>query len=73
MPIDPALKAKQNLYEDTVIHYMNKEDGHVIVLSDDQAFSTQLRLTLAKELGLSSPTCSRPCPTRISCCACCAK
>ena len=55
MPIDPALKAKQNLYEDTVIHYMNKEDGHVIVLSDDQAFSTQLRLTLAKELGLSSP------------------
>ena len=55
MPIDPALKAKQNLYEDTVIHYMNKEDGHVIVLSDDQAFSTQLRLTLAKEMGLSSP------------------
>ena len=55
MPIDPALKAKQNLYEDTVIHYMGKEDGHVIVLSDDQAFTTQLRLTLAKELGLSSP------------------
>lgn len=55
MPLDQAQKAKQNLYEDTVIHYMSKEDGHVIVLSDDQAFSTQLRLTLAKELGLSSP------------------
>lgn len=55
MPIDPALKAKQNLYGDTVIHYMGKEDGHVIALSDDQAFTTQLRLTLAKELGLFSP------------------
>lgn len=55
MPLDPAQKAKQNLYEDTVIHYMTKEDGHVIVLTDDQAFSTQLRLTLAKEMGLSSP------------------
>ncbi|WP_165174872.1 response regulator [Desulfovibrio sp. ZJ369] len=55
MPLDHAQKAKQNSYEDTVINYMSKENGHVIVLSDDQAFSTQLRLTLAKELGLSSP------------------
>ncbi len=55
MALDHAQKAKQTLYEDTVIYYMSKENGHVIVLSDDQAFSTQLRLTLAKELGLSSP------------------
>ena len=31
------------------------DGGHVIALTDDQAFSTQLRLTLAKELGLSAP------------------
>lgn len=55
MPMDPALKARQNTYANTIINYMRKEEGHIIALSDDQAFSTQLRLTLAKELGLTSP------------------
>ncbi|ATD81845.1 MULTISPECIES: tetratricopeptide repeat protein [Desulfovibrio] len=55
MASDPALKARQTSYQDTVINYISKEGGHVIALTDDQAFSTQLRLTLAKELGLSAP------------------
>ncbi|CAK7024939.1 MAG: Lipopolysaccharide assembly protein B [Desulfovibrio sp.] len=55
MASDPVQKARQTSYQDTVINYITKEGGHVIVLTDDQAFSTQLRLTLAKELGLSAP------------------
>ena len=47
MASDPALKARQTSYQDTVINYISKEGGHVIALTDDQAFSTQLRLTLA--------------------------
>ena len=55
MASDLALKARQTSYQDTVINYISKDGGHVIALTDDQAFSTQLRLTLAKELGLSAP------------------
>ena len=52
---DAMLRARQNSYQDTVITYLAKENGHVFVVSDDQAFCTQLRLTLAKEMGLGAP------------------
>lgn len=55
MAFDMAPQAKHISYQDTVINYMKKDGGHVIVLTDDQAFSTQLRLTLAKDLGLTAP------------------
>ena len=55
MAADIAPKATFISYQDTVINYMKKDRGHVIVLTDDQAFSTQLRLTLAKDLGLTTP------------------
>ncbi|MDD4702012.1 MAG: tetratricopeptide repeat protein [Desulfovibrio sp.] len=55
MATDTAPKAKFISYQDTVINYMKNDGGHVIVLTDDQAFSTQLRLTIAKDLGLTSP------------------
>lgn len=51
---EAVLRARQNSYQDTVITYMAKENGHIFAVSDDQAFCTQLRLTLAKELGLSA-------------------
>lgn len=47
-------RAKLNSYQETVITYITKENGHILAVSDDQAFSTQLRLTLAKEMGLTS-------------------
>lgn len=56
MALDNAQKARQNLYEDTVISYMSKDNGHIILLSDDQVFTTQLRLTIVKELGITSPS-----------------
>jgi len=52
---DAMLRARQNSYQDTVITYLAKENGHVFAVSDDQAFCTQLRLTLAKEMGLGAP------------------
>jgi len=55
MALDQSTKAKQRSYEDTIIDYFNKERGHIITLSDDQSFLTQLRLTLAKELGITAP------------------
>lgn len=55
MTYNTAPNANNISYQDTVINYMKKDGGHVMVLTDDQAFSTQLRLTLAKDLGLTSP------------------
>ena len=55
MVTDMAQRAKQFSYQDTVIQYMTKDNGHVLAVSDDQTFCTQLRLTLAKEMGLSAP------------------
>lgn len=55
MAYNTASNANHISYQDTVINYMKNHDGHVMVLSDDQAFSTQLRLTLAKDLGLTAP------------------
>ena len=52
MAIDPAVRAKQAQYANTVTEYMTKQSGHVVALSDDQSFLTLLRLTLVKELGL---------------------
>ena len=52
--IDAANRAKLNSYQDTVINYITKENGHILAVSDDQAFCTQLRLTLAKEMGLTA-------------------
>ena len=52
--IDASNRAKLNSYQDTVITYITKENGHILAVSDDQAFCTQLRLTLAKEMGLTS-------------------
>ena len=51
---DATNRAKYNSYQDTVISYITKENGHILAVSDDQAFCTQLRLTLAKEMGLTS-------------------
>ena len=50
--IEASNRAKLNSYQDTVINYITKENGHILAVSDDQAFCTQLRLTLAKEMGL---------------------
>ena len=55
MAFDMAPQAKHISYQDTVIKYMIKDGGQVIVITDDQAFSTLLRLTLAKDLGLTAP------------------
>ena len=52
--VDTTNRAKLNSYQDTVITYITKENGHILVVSDDQAFCTQLRLTLAKEMGLTA-------------------
>ena len=51
---DSLIKRNQQQYENTVIDYINKQNGHFIVLSDDQSFLTLLRLTLGKVLGLQS-------------------
>ncbi|MEG2004927.1 MAG: tetratricopeptide repeat protein [Bilophila sp.] len=55
MGMDAATRAKGLQYESTVVEYAMKSNGHFIVLSDDQSFTTLLRLTLQKELGLVSP------------------
>ena len=52
--IEASNRAKLNSYQDTVINYITKENGHILAVSDDQAFCTQLRLTLAKEMGLTA-------------------
>ena len=52
--VDTANRAKLSSYQETVISYITKENGHILVVSDDQAFCTQLRLTLAKEMGLTA-------------------
>ena len=52
--VDTANRAKLSTYQETVISYITKENGHILVVSDDQAFCTQLRLTLAKEMGLTA-------------------
>ncbi len=57
MAFDQAQRARQNSYQDTVIHFINKDKGHILTVSDDQAFCTQLRLTLARELGLADAGC----------------
>ncbi len=49
---DSLIKKNQQQYENTVIDYIDKQNGHFIVLSDDQSFLTLLRLTLGKVLGL---------------------
>ena len=55
MALDHTAKARQRSYEDTIIKYVTSEQGHVITLSDDQSFITQVRVTLAKTLGLTDP------------------
>ena len=41
MTYNIAPNANNISYQDTVINYMKKDGGHVMVLTDDQAFSTQ--------------------------------
>ena len=55
MALDQSARSRQRSYEDTIINYVNDEQGHIITLSDDQSFITQVRVTLAKALGLTSP------------------
>ena len=50
---DPSQRARQTVYQDTVINYFTKEKGQALTVSDDQAFCTQLRLTLSRELGVT--------------------
>ena len=53
MAFDPSQRARQTVYQDTVINYFTKEKGQALTVSDDQAFCTQLRLTLSRELGVT--------------------
>ena len=36
--IEASNRAKLNSYQDTVINYITKENGHILAVSDDQAF-----------------------------------
>lgn len=55
MSVDAAVRAKTKLYEQTVVEYVSRQNGHILALSDDQPFLTLLRLTVQKELGLVQP------------------
>ena len=54
--IEASNRAKLNSYQDTVINYITKENGHILAVSDDQAFCTQLRLTPVSYTHLTLPT-----------------
>ncbi len=42
-----------SLFEDTLITYLNEQNGHFVVLSNDATFLTLLRMTISKQLGLN--------------------
>ncbi len=50
-----AIRLKQKQYEATIIEFLTKERGHVVILSDDQPFLNLLRMLLLKQLGITNP------------------
>ena len=50
-----AILMKQKQYEATIVDFLKKEQGHILLLSDDQSFVALLRMLLLKQLGLDHP------------------
>ncbi|MCG8529425.1 MAG: tetratricopeptide repeat protein [Desulfovibrionales bacterium] len=49
---DVSVSAKLHQYEAAVVDFFSKRGGHALVISDDVTFSSLLRQTLTKQLGI---------------------
>ena len=50
-----SLDSKLQKYETTIVDFFDSNEGHVLIISDDNTFFTILRQTITKLLGVQSP------------------
>jgi len=52
--IAAVIQTKLHQYEATIINFITQENGHIVILSDDQSFITLLRQILLKQFSLGN-------------------
>lgn len=50
-----AAQSKMSQYGETVVNFVNKEQGRFIAVTEDQSFISLVRMVLAKQLGIARP------------------